>query len=112
MPLQPYVGDQYLDMNAVTAWCQQAAAQMPRWARCETIGHTRGGRPITLLTITDQPGSAPERPGFWLDGGTHAAEFTGTMSAVYSASRWLSLLESGDEAATAWFSRHAVYVVP
>jgi hypothetical protein len=112
MTLHAYRGDRYLTVEAVDAWCREAARAAPRWARYEVVGTTDAARPIGLLTLGDHTGSPGERPAFWLDGGTHAAEWTGVMSAVYSASRWLEALVGGDEAATRWFGRHTIYILP
>ncbi|MEM6930772.1 MAG: M14 family zinc carboxypeptidase, partial [Myxococcota bacterium] len=63
------------------------------------IGDRRGGNP-------------DERPALWLDGGTHAIEWTGVMSAVASASTWVGGLLHGDAALTRAFRHHTVYVAP
>ncbi len=107
-----YKGEEYLDYGALEARCRAAAEANPGWARLEAIGESLRGRPIWMLTLGDQRGALEDRPGFWLDGGTHAAEWTGVMAALYTAGRWLAALAAGDERAVAWFSEHTAYVVP
>lgn len=107
----PYEGDRYLDWPEVEAWCRAAAAAHPEWCTLDEIGRSREGRPLLLLTIGAK-GERETRPGFWLDGGTHASEWAGVMAAVYGASRWLTGLADGDAELCAWFGAHTVYVMP
>ncbi len=108
-----YDGDHYLDLSAIEALCRGWAQAHPRWVRVEEVGQTRHGRPLLLITLTAQTGDDDRRrPGFWLDAGTHAAEYTGPSAALWAVSRWIEALEAGDPEAVAWFSRCAVYVMP
>jgi len=109
-PWIPYAGDDYLHWDEVEAWCRATAAAHPDWVRLETVGESLLGRPLLLLTLT-APGDDRQRPGFWLDGGTHAAEWTGVMAALYCVSRWVAALED-DPHLRQWFTDHAVYVMP
>lgn len=107
----PRCGDRYLSLPELDAHAAALAAALPGWVRLETLGHSRQGRPILMLVLGQNDGGQDRRPGFWLDGGTHAAEWTGVIAALYAASRWaVALVE--DERARAWFARHTVYVVP
>ena len=107
-----YDGSTYLDFTAVEAFCRDLAAAHPDWVTLEELGRSHHDRPLLLLTLSRTDGDVSRRPGFWLDGGTHAAEFTGVMAVLYSVSRWIEQLQNNDEAATDWFSRRAVYVMP
>lgn len=107
-----YRGEEYLDFAGVLAFCRELAAAHPDWVAFETIGRSHRGRPIPLLTIGARDGHAEDRPGFWLDGGTHAAEWTGVMSCLFTASRWVESLAAEDPAATARFRRQTAYVAP
>jgi len=110
--LAPYGGDRYLRWPEVEAWCRAAAAAHPEWCALSTVGHTEHGRPLLLLTIGAAGPDRDRRPAFWLDGGTHAAEWTGVMAAVYTASRWLQALATGDRALQQWFGGHTAFVMP
>ncbi|MCA9537849.1 MAG: hypothetical protein KC620_03110 [Myxococcales bacterium] len=108
----PYGGKSYLTFEAIEAWCRQAAAAMPEWISLEVVGQTAAGRPLLLLTVGAAGPERNNRPAFWLDGGTHAIEWTGVMTPIYTLSRWLSGLAAGDKALTAWFSTHTAHVMP
>src|SRR5210317_870395 len=98
-----YDGSTYLDFTAVEAFCRDLAAAHPDWVTLEELGRSHHDRPLLLLTLSRTDGDVSRRPGFWLDGGTHAAEFTGVMAVLYSVSRWIEQLQNNDEAATDWF---------
>lgn len=104
----PTCGDRYLSFPALDALTLALAAALPGWARVETIGHSREGRPLRLLILGRDDGRQDQRPGFWLDGGTHAAEWTGVIAALYAVRRW------GEEILRdpAWFEAHTLYVMP
>ena len=105
-----YAGHRYLDYDDVLRRCRDAAAAMPDWVAYAEVGRSRGGRPIPLLTIGRIDGHQDDRPGFWLDGGTHAAEWTSVMAALFCAERWIEEVGCGE--GVDWFSRHTVYVMP
>ncbi|MFT5682163.1 MAG: hypothetical protein ACI8RZ_003081 [Myxococcota bacterium] len=110
MSWKPFGGEDYWDFDAVSAWCQAMVAAHPGWVRLEEVGKSRHGRPMMLLTFGRQDGHTEERPAFWLDAGTHAAEWTGVMSALYTMSRWIEGVEDGS--LSDWFSSHTCYVMP
>lgn len=112
MTWTPYRADDYLSFDAIEAWCRQAAAAFPGHVRVEEIGRSRHGRPLLLLTVGVLDGGEDRRPAFWLDGGTHAAEWAGVMSALYTVSRWLDALRAGDEATARRLAVETAYVVP
>ena len=117
MTWKPYRGEDYLDFPAVEAWCRAAAAAFPDRVILDELGRTAHGRPLLMLSIALADGGIAStdlshRTGFWLDGGTHCAEWTGVMSALHTVSTWLVGLRDGDDALTAWFARNVVYVVP
>jgi len=110
-PFSPYQGDAYLDYEQILAWCEAAAQKWPRWLWTEEYGRSREGRPLLMLTL--HAGEAARHcPAFWLDGGTHASEWAGVMSTLYTLSRWLMALEQGDPGVNRFFSRHTAYIVP
>lgn len=109
--MTPRCGDRYLSFPELDALCEALAAAQPGWVRCLTVGHSREGRPIRLLVLGRNDGDQDLRPGFWLDGGTHAAEWTGVIAALYAACRWVEGIGSEPRTA-AWFERHTVYVLP
>ncbi|MFT4627909.1 MAG: hypothetical protein ACI8PZ_006603 [Myxococcota bacterium] len=104
-------GDDYLDFPELERRCWALAAAHPEWVSVSVVGRSRQGRPMLLVTI-GRGGDRDDRTGFWLDGGTHAAEWTGVMSALFTASRWVEGLAAGDADLAAWFSRSSAYVMP
>ncbi|MEN0065372.1 MAG: M14 family metallopeptidase [Myxococcota bacterium] len=110
---QPYRGERYLDFDAVDRHVNELAAIAPDWVSLERLGSSRMGRPLHLLTIGDRTQGNPDhRPAIWLDGGTHAIEWTGVMSALASVSRWVEGLVQGDPTLTEAFRQHTAYVAP
>jgi hypothetical protein len=112
MDWTPYNGEQYLDFPLVEEWCRKLVEAHPDWFSIEEIGTSRHGRSIFLLAVGDRSGALDERPAFWLDGGTHSAEWTGVMAVLHTLSRWAERLSSGDESMTDQFRRRTAYVVP
>ena len=112
MSWTPYNGDRYLDFPELETWCRSLAAAHPEWMSIVEIGQSREGRKIWLITVGDQNTELDTKPAFWLDGGTHAAEWTGVMAALHTLSRWAELLESGDADTVARFQATTAYVAP
>ena len=109
---QPYNGETYLSYEDICAWMKTAVSQFPDWVNLTSIGSSRNGLPLYLMTIGQQDTEIDKRTGFWLDGGTHAAEWTGVMSCVFSMSKWLEQIQSADSEFCNWLSRHTIYVMP
>lgn len=108
-------GDRYLDFPELQAWCAQTAEHHPDFVTVQTVGETRHGRPLLLVRLALEGADLPpveERASFWIDGGTHASEFTSVMTTLVCLSRWVEGVADGDEALRAWFGRHAVYAMP
>ena len=58
----------------------------PNLVKVTQIGSSHEGRPIWLLTLTNQAtGTAGEKPALWIDGNIHATELTGATAALYIA---------------------------
>jgi len=116
MSWTPYVGNGYLSWPEIRAWCRALAEAHPELVHIDVVGESRHGNPLLLLTVARQGDAAPtpvaDRSAFWLDGGTHAAEWTGVMSVLFTLSRWIEGLLAGDPDLVDWFSHHAAYVLP
>jgi hypothetical protein len=111
----PYRGERYLDADEVDAFVDSLAAAAPDWVRVHTVGHSRQGRAIRLVTVgdhRDDPAAVDRRPAFWLDAGTHATEWTGVMAALFTLSRWVEGLLAGDSELVASFGRSTAHVLP
>lgn len=105
--------DRYLHWPELVERIEALAERAPSWIRLEPIGQSREGREIPLVTVGDRgAGPVDERPGFWLDAGTHAAEWAGVMAALYALERWVEGLEAGEDELLGWFRSHTAYVLP
>lgn len=112
-----YDADRYLDFDDVESFCRTIADEHPEWVALEEVGSSREGRPLLLLTIGAAEGRAGagergQRPAVWIDGGTHATEWTGVSAVVYVVSRWIERLVDGDDAYVDWFTDHEVLAMP
>lgn len=100
-------GDSYWDYPTIVRWCHAYCEANSEWAKLEVLGETTGGRPILLITLGK---NTENNPGFWLDGGTHCAEWTGVMACLVSLSKWAEMLTDPEE--SRWFESNAIYVLP
>ncbi len=66
----------YLDYSELTAQLQAWAKQYPAFVKLQTLGASREGRAVHLLTIGENPDQI--RPAVWVDGNMHASEFCGS----------------------------------
>lgn len=117
MTWSAYDAERYVDFDEVESFCRSLANAHPEWVELEEVGTSRENRPLILLTIgAEQPGPTGtprgERPALWIDGGTHATEWTGVSAVLYVVSRWIERLVDGDEAYTDWFRHHEVLAMP
>jgi murein tripeptide amidase MpaA len=102
-----YYSNQDLE-EQLTNW----AADFPHLCRLSQLGTSQDGRPIWLLTLTNQDrGSDTSKPALWIDGNLHATEISGTTMALTVAAH---LLENHgkDETATRLLDRAAFYIAP
>ena len=102
-----YSGDRYWDYPEIQRWCQDLVQASPDWIQLQTLGLTEHGNPILLLIFGCNP---KETPMFWLDAGTHAAEWTGVMAAIYAMSSWYEELQT--EEGKEWFRNNSIAVLP
>jgi len=64
----------------------------------EQIGTSHEGRPIWMLTITNQETGAPDtKPALWIDGNIHATELAGCTAAMYVAHHLLEGYASNEQ---------------
>ncbi|MCL2361564.1 MAG: M14 family metallopeptidase [Defluviitaleaceae bacterium] len=77
-----------------------------------SIGRSYEGRDIWCLELTNhETGSAHEKPGYYLDGNTHAGEVTGSMACIYTID-WLLSNYGKEEQATRLLDTKVIYVLP
>ena len=104
--------DQYHDYHEVTEILKGWAINYPDLATMITIGKTPKGNDLWVLTITNkETAPADEKPGFWIDGNTHAGEITGTEACLKAA--WHLLTQHGEDTfITELLKEKAFYVMP
>jgi murein tripeptide amidase MpaA len=104
--------DHYHDYDEVTGLLRDWAVNYASLSTLETIGKTPQGRDLWVLTLTNKgTGKADEKPGFWIDGNTHAGEVTGT-EACLKAIHHLLTGYGKDPEVTELLDSTAVYVMP
>ena len=112
MSWSPYNGDEYLDFPETEAWCRDLV-EAPRLDDPSRDRHeSRGASHLAFDLVGDQSADLDAQPAFWLDGGTHAAEWTGVMAVLHTLSRWAERLDAGDAETIARFKSTTAYVAP
>jgi Zinc carboxypeptidase len=96
-PLAAQRGDDLLDADGsisfdhfhtwqeVNLIMERLSLRYPELTELESIGRSYEGVELLVMTITNEAtGPASEKPAFYLDGGIHAAELTGSEVALYT----------------------------
>ncbi|MFC1525807.1 M14 family metallopeptidase [Candidatus Latescibacterota bacterium] len=84
VPTLPF--DHFLSYDEVTAFLEKLAAARPEHCALSSLGPSREGRQVHLLTVTDFASGDPEdRPAYLIHGNIHAAEVAGTHMALFTA---------------------------
>ncbi len=87
----------FLTSREVEDYAGALSAAYPCLCKRGSIGRSREGREITLLTITDFSTGAPgDKPAYLVHGNIHAAELSGTHAALYTAGRLLADKKAGN----------------
>ncbi|MBN1583334.1 MAG: hypothetical protein JXA89_21675, partial [Anaerolineae bacterium] len=107
-PIPPLSFDGFLCYEETSAFVTALAGACPERCRLGSLGQSRQGREIHLLTITDFATGAPEdKPAYLIHGNIHAGELVGTQNALYTARQLLL-----DDAASGLLERIVFYIVP
>lgn len=100
--------DHFFTYAELTEYVTALAASRPQMVRLSSLGASREGREIHLLTITDPAtGSAEDKPAYLIHANIHATELAGTHAALYTARE---LLAGGSRSRL--LQRTAFYIVP
>ncbi len=100
--------DHFYTYAEIDAFCASLADAYPDLCHLGSIGSSREGRAIQLLTLTDfTSGKAENRPAFVIHGGIHAHEPASAHAPLYTALRLLQ-----DHESNGLLSRVAFYIVP
>ena len=104
--------DRYYRYNAIVEALEDFCRYYSQFTNLYSIGRSYKGRDIWCLEITNhETGPAHEKPGYYLDGNTHAGEVTGSMACLYTVD-WLLSNYNKDEQATRILDTKVIYVLP
>jgi murein tripeptide amidase MpaA len=101
-----FTNDELLDL--LDEW----VVTYPNIIQKNSIGKSHEGRPIWLLTLTNQStGTDLNKPAIWIDANIHATEITGTTSALYIVYHLLKDY-GANEQITRQLDQSVYYIVP
>ncbi|MCK4590329.1 MAG: peptidase M14, partial [Candidatus Latescibacteria bacterium] len=91
VPIPKLPFETFFTYQQVTDFLQALAAARPDLCRLNSLGSSREGREVHLLTVTELASGAPEdKPGYLIHGNIHAAELSGTHAVLYTARQLLA----------------------
>ena len=100
--------DHFFTYAEVTEFLEALAASRPDLVSLSSIGDSREGRAVHLVTITDRSaGAAEDKPAYLIHGNIHATELSGTHAALHTCRQLCA-----DHGKSDLLSRVAFYVVP
>ena len=106
IPALPF--EDFFTYDEVTQFVEALAKSCPDLVTLSSIGDSREGRAVHLLTITDSStGAAEDKPAYLIHGNIHASELSGTHAALYTA-RKLAVAHPRSDI----LKRVAFYIVP
>lgn len=98
----------FFTYQEVTDFVKSLAPCCPNLCNLSSLGQSREGRDIHLLTITDfSTGDPKDKPAYLIHGNIHAVELAGTHSALYTARQLLA-----DENVRDLLKNIVFYIVP
>ena len=112
MSFVPYRADRYLEWPEIEALCLSMEEALPEWVEVRQVGVSLLGQPLWLVVVGRRDAGRADRPALWLDGGTHASEWTSVSAAMFILSSWVERLRAGDEALMRWFQGQSALVMP
>jgi hypothetical protein len=98
----------FLNYQELTDFVVSLASARPDFCQLGSLGESREGRKIHLLTITDFASGAPEdKPAYLIHGNIHASELAGTHATLYTARQLLV-----DDSVSELLKDVVFYIVP
>ncbi len=112
MVLESFDFSHYYTYEELVQFLHLCAENYSHLLNLEVIGQSYAGRNIWLATLTHQEtGKALEKPGYWIDANTHAAEVTGSAVALYIIYHLLTHYQR-DSQVTRLLDNYTVYALP
>lgn len=107
-----YNPQHYLDCAELESLLHDFQKEFPDFVDLEEIGRTHEGRAIRLVTLTHKKTGPPlTKPGYWIDGNTHATELASAQACVHILHHLLSLKDTTPEYKRL-LDEQVLYVVP
>ena len=98
----------FLSYEQLTHFIEKLGAARPNLVRLDSLGPSRAGREVHLMTITDFGSGRPEdRPGYLIMANIHGGETAGTHMALHTARQLLA-----DRPRSDLLERIVVYLIP
>ncbi|MBA3824941.1 MAG: carboxypeptidase [Ktedonobacterales bacterium] len=113
MPPLPEIDfTRFYRFDELTQHLRAMVAARPQLASLESFGSSTEGREMWLVTLTNgATGPALAKPGYWIDGNTHAGEVVGSTACLYTIWWWLH--EYGhDPRITDLIDHQTTYIAP
>ena len=98
----------FLNYDELDRYLHALVSCRPELCTLDSLGKSRAGREVLLLTVTDlSSGNSEDKPAYLVHGNIHAGELAGTHAALYTARQLLS-----DNARSDILKRVAFHIVP
>lgn len=112
-PLAWVTFDRYYDNAALEKALRAVVEAYPTFARLASMGTSREGRPLWVLTLADPAGERPpaDRPAMYIDGNTHGNEVQGAEVTLFTAKYLLERRET-DPWVAALLARVVFHLAP
>ena len=107
-----YIPSHYYRYEELAAFMHALAARYSHLVKVYAIGRSVHGRDLWLAEVTNTAtGPADEKPGYWMDGNTHATELAGSAACLYALDL-LTRTHGVDPDVTRLLDTRAVYILP
>ena len=74
----------YHDAAETAAFLRQSEQKYPNLASVSAMGKSYKGQDLLVVELTNRKNKAPEeKPGYYIDGGVHSGELTGSEQVLY-----------------------------
>ena len=111
-PLVGLTFDHYNDAASMKAALEKIHAAFPTWTKLESMGNSREGRPLWVITIADPDGQPVEdRPAMYIDANTHGNEVQGGEVCLFTA-KYLLERKDNDPWVAALLKRVVFHLAP
>jgi murein tripeptide amidase MpaA len=112
MSARTYDPSRYYRFDELAAVMHAVAEAFPHLVKVYSIGRSLHGRDLWLAEVTRfSTGPGEEKPGYWMDGNTHATELAGSAACLYALDLFTRLYGE-DEDVTRLLDSRVVYILP